>query len=158
MSCKCDEGFIQDSSNDCVRNRTVVASTTSETMTTDMNEMTTTASTDKVLVLSTDSYGNYRPAILINFDGTQKELGCFDYAGAEAYGSCSINWENQIYIFGGKNQNRQISRLDGFRILRIGVLAFSHWSVGACSVMGNKFIFLCFDVSNHSEGYNKFFS
>ena len=86
-----------------------------------------------------------KPALLITSAGEQKELACFQPdKKTEAFGSCSVNWKNQLHIFGGATEYRQISRLSGFKLERIGDLAFDHES-GSCSLMANQFIFLCFN-------------
>ena len=87
----------------------------------------------------------WRPAVVISPNGTKEELNCFKHdSNTEARGSCSINWKNQMIIFGGMHETKQISRLDGFSLFRIGNLDFDHY-YGACSVMKKDFIFLCFD-------------
>ena len=95
-----------------------------------------------VLVLNSE-YG-WNPAVLIDSKGNNEELTCFERdSKTEAYGSCSINWQNQMIVFGGFHEMSQISRLDGYKLKRIGNLDFDH-SAGACSVMNGE-IFLCFD-------------
>ena len=41
--------------------------------------------------------------------------------------SCSINWKNQLYIFGGATERRQISRLSGQKLERVGDLPFYNY-------------------------------
>ena len=89
--------------------------------------------------------------MLINSAGEQKELACFDRdATTEAEFSCSVNWNNEFFIFGGKNEKRQISRLTGHKLKRIGDLTFDHY-FGACSVMANQFVFLCFNFADSND-------
>ena len=86
-----------------------------------------------------------KPAMLINPVGEQEELTCFERgASTQDWNSCSLNWQNQLFIFGGLNEKRQISRLSGYKLERVGDLLFDLY-VGACSVMANQHIFLCFD-------------
>ena len=86
--------------------------------------------------------------MLMNLKGKQDELTCFERdSDTEVYRSCSINWKNRLHIFGGSSEKRQISRLNGYKLKRIGSLTFDHY-IGACSVMANKFIFLCFGTDN----------
>ena len=90
--------------------------------------------------------------MLINtVTGDQKELSCFEPdSDTETYFSCFINWKNQLFIFGGENNKRQISQLTGHRLKRVGHLLFDHdW--GACSVMANKYIFLCFNTGDSND-------
>ena len=89
--------------------------------------------------------------MLINSAGEQKKLTCFERArGTEAYNSCSIIWNAQLYIFGGSVERRQISRLSRFKLERVGNLSFDH-SGAACSVMNNKFIYVCFGSIDGSK-------
>ena len=112
---------------------------------------------DTILVLNSNN--GWKPALLLNSEGEQKELACFerDDTMTEAYASCSINWNNQLFIFGGNSDKRQISRLTGHKLERIGTLLFDHYQ-GSCSMMANKHIFLCFSNSwgrNDPHDYNR---
>ena len=99
-------------------------------------------------VLVLNSYGhNWKPVMLINPTGGQKELTCFTTeSGTAAWTSCSVNWQNRLYIFGGHDPGhiRQISLLKGHKLQRIGSLSFNH-RYGACSVLSSRYIFLCFN-------------
>ena len=89
--------------------------------------------------------------MLINSKGEQEELSCFERDEAtEAVKSCSINWQNQWYVFGGESNKRQISKLHGHKLERLGSLAFDY-EFGGCSVMNNEFIFLCFNYANEND-------
>ena len=83
--------------------------------------------------------------MILSLNGEQEEVDCFERGDkTEAWWSCGINWQNQLFIFGGKNEGRQISRLLGHKLERVGDLEFDHrW--GACNVMNNQFVYLCFD-------------
>ena len=85
--------------------------------------------------------------MLVNSAGDQEELACFQRDdNTQAHRSCSLNWRNQFHIFGGGIEKRQISRLTGYKLERIGDLAFDH-DFAACTVMSNEHIFLCFHQS-----------
>ena len=102
-----------------------------------------------VLVLA--QFSDWLPAMLITTDGQQEELACFKKDdNTEAYNACSIIWKNQFFVFGGLKEKQQISRLSGYKLKRIGQLDFDHVS-GACSVMANQFIFLCFNNAFHDN-------
>ena len=90
--------------------------------------------------------------MLINSKGEQKESACFerDYT-TEADGACSINWNNQLFIFGGFTYGRVISRLTGHKLEDVGSLDFDH-RYGSCSVMKDKFIYLCFNEVVYNSG------
>ena len=62
----------------------------------------------------------------------------FNWAeGTESHYSCSLTWENEMYMFGGKNQMRQISKLSGCGLTTEGTLSFN-FNFGACaSTIGN---------------------
>ena len=95
----------------------------------------------KVLVLN--SYQSWKDAMLIDPTGEQEQLICFEKIGStHAYGSCAINHQNMLHIFGGYRDRRQISRLSGYYLERIGDLTFD-FAWGGCSVMENGRIFLC---------------
>ena len=82
--------------------------------------------------------------MLVNSVGEQEKLTCFHRDNTtEAHQSCSLSWKNQLFIFGGNKERRQISRLTGHKLERVGDLTFPLYE-GACSVMANQFIFLCF--------------
>ena len=85
----------------------------------------------------------WTPAMLVNSVGDQEELTCFEPDSKTEANSCSITWENQLFIFGGFFEKRQISRLTGHKLERVGNLTFDHYC-GACSVMADQYIFLCF--------------
>ena len=89
--------------------------------------------------------------MLINSAGDQEELACFQRdSNTDAYRSCSINWNNQLFIFGGETERRQISRLTGHKLERIGDLTFDH-DFAACSVMSSQYIFLCFNLADSND-------
>ena len=64
------------------------------------------------------------------------------------YLSCSMKYKNQFYVFGGTygydGDRRQISKLEGCSLQRIGTLAFYHY-YGACTGVNDQRIYLCFD-------------
>ena len=102
-------------------------------------------------ILVLNSIGGWKPALLVNSEGEVNELSCFERDdNTEAFMSCSVNWQNQLHVFGGNRERRQISRLNGYRLERIGDLAFDH-NFGACSVMADQYIFLCFNTPSSSD-------
>ena len=104
---------------------------------------------DSVLVLN--SNGGWKDALLFNSDGEQQKVTCFERDDkTEAFLSCSVNWNNQLFIFGGKKEKRQISRLTGHKLEKVQSLDFDH-KQGACSVMASKFIFLCFNTADSND-------
>ena len=80
--------------------------------------------------------------VLVNSAGEQQEITCFEPDENTETSPCSIIWKSHLFILGGATHKRQISRLIGHRLKRVGKLSFNHDET--CGVMGNKYIFLCF--------------
>ena len=100
---------------------------------------------DSVLVLS--SKGGWKPVVTIGSSGNHEVVACFEKDSSTiAFHSCSLSWKNQLHIFGGNPEKRQISRLRGYKLERIGDLSFDHYH-GACSSVANE-IYLCFDLND----------
>ena len=93
-----------------------------------------------ILVLST--YAQESLPIIINQD-TDNFYFEFEQR-TEAYGSCSVTWQNKHFIFGGDKDKRQISQVNGCQLERVGTLKFGH-TRGACANVLNKTVYLCFD-------------
>ena len=104
-----------------------------------------------VLVLNTRDGWDSQPAMLLSSNGQQEEMTCFEHGDTtEAYGSCGVNWRNELFIFGGYNEKRQISRLSGRKLERVGSLSFVHrW--GAYSVMKDEIMYLCFNAYSSND-------
>ena len=89
-------------------------------------------------------------ATLVDSAGEKEALNCFERDDKTvAYKSCSVNWNNQFFIFGGEVERRQISQLIGYKLKRIADLTFDFLQ-GECGVMADTYIFLCF----HAFGWN----
>ena len=95
-------------------------------------------SPDSVLVL----YGS-APAKLINpVLNYRQTVDCFEKEQENLAFMCPITWQNKLHLFGGYMM--KIARLDGYKLNYLDKnLDFMHIG-GACSVMNNEFIFLCF--------------
>ena len=68
--------------------------------------------------------------------------------GASVYASCSMTYKNEFLIFGGdtgyhQGDARQISKVIGCRLQRVGTLAFD-MRMGACTGVRDSTIYLCF--------------
>ena len=75
--------------------------------------------------------------------------------GTEVGHSCSLQWKNEYYVFGGYNEKRQVSLVNGKRLERKGTLDFD-FNGGGCTVLSRFIIVLCFDwhedhVCRHSN-------
>ena len=80
---------------------------------------------------------------MINLRGGYEQLD-FDFGyGTEVHHSCSLQWQNQYYVFGGKIEKRQVSMVNGKRLERKSTLDFD-FSFGACTVLNQETIVLCF--------------
>ena len=64
----------------------------------------------------------------------------------QARSSCSINWRGEFFIFGGSLERRQISKLSGCKLHRLGSLSFNFYA-GACTNLNDERIYLCFDAN-----------
>ena len=69
---------------------------------------------------------------------------------AEAYYSCSLTWQNELYVFGGNFKRKQISKVQSCRLAPIDELAFSH-DLGDCVNVADKAIILCFNSGNYKK-------
>ena len=69
-------------------------------------------------------------------------------ANTSVHKSCSLMYKNEFFVFGGSNtygsDQRQISKLSGCRLERIGTLDFNH-HLGACTGVRDTRIYLCFN-------------
>ena len=115
-----------------------------ETTTTDTTT-TTISSISKQSVLVFNTWLHWKPAFIIDSNDQTNFNILFNYdADTGASVGCSINWQNNFYIFGGQGSlRRQISQLTGNTLNRIGNLGFDH-DYGACATLSNFRIYLCF--------------
>ena len=69
--------------------------------------------------------------------------------GNYVHGSCGVQFEGHFYIYGGieafgyKGDSRQIAKVSGCALKRIGTLPFT-FQRGACAATSSK-LFFCFD-------------
>ena len=98
-----------------------------------------------VLILNT-ALARHRP-LLTDVNGREDYEFFFLYrADTEVDGSCSLMWQNEAYIFGGLSEKRQISKVGGCSLTRIGSLPFT-FANGACTVNQGT-MYLCFPDRN----------
>ena len=110
----------------------------------------TPAPTEKSTVLVLNTWSQTTFPILTDLSG-RVDYNFYFLMGVNVtiFKSCSINWRNEFYIYGGDSSNGyQISKLSGTHVERIGDLNvdFQH---GACGVAGNK-IYLCFSEAKNT--------
>ena len=89
-----------------------------------------------------------KSSYLINPRGGYKKLNFVFGNDTEVYRSCSLQWHNHFYVFGGIHygKKRQVSMVNGYRLERKATLGFD-FSTGACTVLNQistKSIVLCF--------------
>ena len=63
--------------------------------------------------------------------------------GTGVYQSCSIVWKDEIFVFGGRYQSQQISKVQNCQLKLIGQLKVK-FNYGACTNVGNELVFFCF--------------
>ena len=104
----------------------------------------------EVLILST--YKAASVPVLTNAAGRDDKDFNFEIdENAAVKGSCSLTWENELYVFGGRYESTQILKVTSCRLAAIGQLAFDHKRGDCVNVAGNKIV-LCF---NYERGDNK---
>ena len=71
--------------------------------------------------------------------------------GTEVYASCSVKFRNEFYVFGGEQNHGkrkdQISKVTDCSLKKIGKLEFE-FAFGACAVVNEESIYLCFNTRN----------
>ena len=102
-----------------------------------------------ILALNTflgDKVGSNKRAYVINLRGGYYKLDFVFGNRTEADNSCSLQWRNQFYVFGGRTQGRQLSMVNGNRLERKATLDFD-FQEGGCTVLNQQTIVLCFGGS-----------
>ena len=95
-------------------------------------------------ILAINTYGDNKRAYSINPRGGYQQLDFEFGEKTEVYDSCSLQWKNQHYVFGGNSEKTQVSMVNGNRFERKGSLDFNMY-LGACTVLNEFTIVLCFD-------------
>merc|ERR1719285_447850 len=114
---------------------------------------TTPARLDSVLILITRNSGI---PILTDMGGAAKYGGTdFDFefgTETEVRSSCSINWQGEMYLYGGNIEKRQVSLVEQCQLKRVSTLSFD-LSSGACTNINNEEVVLCFgdNMSNSKK-------
>ena len=100
---------------------------------------------DRILAINTNK--GYKRAFKINPLGGYEVLKFEFGKDTEVHGSCSVQWQNQHYVFGGQNQKRQVSLIIDNRLELKGTLDYTPDSLLACTVLNQVSIVLCFGES-----------
>ena len=122
--------------------------------TTDLTTTTTVAATQttqakpktSILVLSTNE--GYKAPVITDSSGREEYNFFFRFSERTSVSfSCTMTFKNEVYIFGGKDGDdvRQVSKLAGCQLERIGSLAFNH-AAGACANVRDEKVYLCFNT------------
>ena len=90
-----------------------------------------------------------KPPVITDASGKTHTGFNFEFGeNTRVYKSCSMTYRNEFLVFGGSEfyggESRQISKISGCRLERIGTLDFDHYEA-ACTGVGDKRIYLCFD-------------
>ena len=118
--------------------------TTTSITSTSVLPTTTSRTGSSVLILSTR--GGYRAPIITDSSGRDDPNFFFRYGeDTSVYGSCSLTFRNQLYVFGGESPfKRQLSKLVGCQLQRVGSLAFD-LELGSCASVADSKVYLCFN-------------
>ena len=121
------------------------------TTTTSLTTTTPAVSRKSVLILNTRNSNN---AVITDGNG-KEEYPADDFFfmfgnNTEVYRSCSVTWHGELFIFGGVNDQKQISKLNGCKLERVGNLSFEHYQ-GACATVNDREIYLCFDWNSTTK-------
>ena len=91
------------------------------------------------LVLILSNYKAESVPVLTNEAGREDKDFNFEIdEEAQVWGSCSLTWENELYVFGGLNKKTQISKVTSCRLAPIGTLLFEHFFGDCVNVAGRK--------------------
>ena len=100
--------------------------------------------TKKILeILAINTYYDVKQAFSINPRGSYEKLDFEFSKNTEVWNSCSLQWHNHYYVFGGESHTLQVSLVNGNRLERKATLGFN-FVEGACTVLSQNIIVLCF--------------
>ena len=100
--------------------------------------------------MSTDGNRVMKVPVLTNSAGRDDKDFNFEIDDeVEVANSCSLTWQNELYVFGGHSQTAryQIAKVQSCRLTPIGKLAFAHYTADCVSVAGKKIV-LCFNSTS----------
>ena len=98
------------------------------------------------LVLAINKRKGKRRAVLVDMGGGFTNLDSFSFpSNTEVDHSCSLVFNNSMFLFGGRNQKRQISQVASCGLKQVGNLNFD-FGHGAVTVTQGK-VLLCFNWS-----------
>ena len=101
-------------------------------------------------MLAINTYNGKNQAISIDPNSGHVNMGFYFPGNTEVHQSCSVVFNDKMFIFGGQKETRQIAEVSTkCGINRIGDLPFDFVN-GACTIIKGNYLMLCFDMK---EGY-----
>ena len=117
------------------------------TTTTTSSTTSTSASKPNTSILILGDWDYDKIPVITDSNGKVEYVGeDFDFEfghQTEVDGSCSITYRGDFYVFGRIGLDRQISKLEGCSLERIGSLDFD-FELGGCATVNSYSIYLCF--------------
>ena len=126
----------------CPSTTTPVTTTTSTT--TSLNTTTAVPTYTAVLILNTQRFAPTPPVITDSAGRDEKDFDFSMGENTQVWGSCSMTFKNQHFVFGGETETKQISQIIGCSLTRVSTLSFDHIRA-ACTNVDNNKIYLCFN-------------
>ena len=104
-------------------------------------------------MLAINSFQATKQAYSISLNNEHVKIGFEFDSSTEVHQSCSITFKGSMYVFGGAKEHRQISQVTtkDCGLKRIGNLQFD-FVQGACTVIEENEIILCFDTKQNDQG------
>ena len=104
-------------------------------------------------VLAINTFQAIEQAYSISLDDGHVKIGFAFEDNVEVYQSCSLVFKGTMYVFGGAKESRQIAQVttQDCGINKLGNLPFD-FVQGACTVIEQKEIMLCFDMKEDDQG------
>ena len=85
-----------------------------------------------------------RPPVMTDLNGKESDCPPFTIDNNVAvFYSCAVTYQDQFFVYGGKNRTRQIATVINKSLRNVGTLPFNFFG-GSCSSTMTKII-LCFD-------------
>ena len=101
------------------------------------------SATSSVLVLNTHYLYSLNNSTLVDLNGNWMYCPAFTIADdVEVDLSCGVRYQDQLYVYGGRKNKRQIAKITNKSLAKVGSLPFD-FTQGGCSSTTEK-IFLCF--------------
>ena len=104
-------------------------------------------------MLAINTFQAIEQAYSISLDDGHVKIGFAFEDNVEVYQSCSLVFKGTMYVFGGAKEQRQIAQVttQDCGINKLGNLPFD-FVQGACAVIEQKEIMLCFDMKEDDQG------